>query len=363
MAMAAVQLRPTYTFLPSMLADMTARAAQLEAALAGSANGLSKTLWVKGQAGSLQGGIITLEYDSVRGSFVPASEFKITRISNSQFGIQDASSPTTGLTRILKPGHLITATSGFVTIRDTSAQVNIAETAAWTRVGDTLTFLSDPGTTATEDFYHVERTCELGELRNDGQWILSGNGARAAWKDGLHIPTDTFAVSLFHRGVSFPWLGNSGTIVAPKMVSVASKVDIDQSGWSTNCYFCVGYYGAVRHCVAGPYQFNPTEVRRSLVFNLISSPTVSVSPFGLGDPGNTTMDLSLSVIPGDTGTRAFSFQPTWSGVTPDVAFNGQGTDLSMAMTAVIAGARVGWRLITAGSTEATVTELEICTKR
>lgn len=107
-------------------------------------------------------------------------------VTDSQYGIQDGASPTTGLTRTLVTGHNMPA-AGFVTVWDVSAALEIATTAAFAVAGDTITFTSDPGTTATGDLFHVEGLCEFGELReraNGGLWVPLAGGT-CLWAGGL----------------------------------------------------------------------------------------------------------------------------------------------------------------------------------
>ncbi len=169
-------------------------------------------------------------YDKGLSEWVQAIPIDLTRVTDSQYGEQDAGSPTTGTTRDLKTGHNMPA-SGTCTVWDRSAGAEIATAHAFTVAGDVITFV-DPGVTAESDYFHVDGTCEFNDLlerSNGGLWSPRASSAiRAVWDAGLEC--EATVDDTVDTGVNISFAGKALATAIPRLVSIYALFDVVDSG-------------------------------------------------------------------------------------------------------------------------------------
>lgn len=304
--MGAIQLRPHYSFLPSMIAEMTALVTQLENASVGSASGLTKALYQRHHEGTLQKRVLELEQRTGVG-LVLKGEANLDRVTDSQYAIVVSGS---GSTRTMQSGHNLKL-GGRGLAYDISAGVALATNVAWSRVGDVVTFTAgDPSVTfgAGDILYDTTVPCEMGPPGD--LWIPQG--FPLVWAGGLRslsIATAGFARLRFAAGPT----ANTPRLNVPWAKIKCGTMTADGSGgyWGFGTYSSSSdeLHQSAFEDVAGVFN-------RSLMFGAVLTPTTA--PISVtGDPSGQT-NIGISVVTGSSAAAKAVYAGTLdgSGLTP-----------------------------------------------
>jgi hypothetical protein len=261
--------------------------------------GLEATLYKIGFIGDSSMAIGTWRWLTFLGGFpaqhVLVGELHLENVTDSRFGEQDASSPSTGNTRIMTAGHNL-PTAGTLSIRasDGVGGVLLATSVAYTRVGDTLTFTAGdpvPGGTSTDDQF-FEDGGEFGHL--EGRLIVEP-GALGYFSGGL----------MAEQGPVI--LEDVGLVLRDNELTICSFIalcDTTTSLSQTSALQVVGYGARTSGIYAGGARKQGLVWRRGVAFG-----TDRTSPSGVdfgsatdlaGDTNYTDVSMGCNTIKNET---------------------------------------------------------------
>lgn len=305
--MGALQLRPSYSDLPTMEAEMNALAAQLENVQAGSANRLTRALFTRGHEGDLQKEVLKLEFVSdesgVHGLQLLGSA-NLTNLTPSKLAIVDTGGGGAGVNVVTAEDASDMSQGDVITLWDRSASSEIATGRRITELAvDDITFDGAPVTIGDGDELHKERVIELGEKRtfaNGGRWIALSGVLAFVKPGGMYAEGETDGATL-----ALLFGAGAGGVVVPKSCTYSAKCDFTQVGAGDGS--AVGF-AKIGQLDATPFIFGQA-INRSLgswFHGSILSDQPTPDPFpsrAETDPnGLTDILVSSSLILGPTPT-------------------------------------------------------------
>lgn len=336
-------IRKVYSHLPTMRAHLLAKAAQLEAASPGSANGLSAWLNKRGTSDSHQGRIGGLVYRN--GTLRPLDAWQLDLVSATPIGVI-ASGAGTSYTLASSP---LTLPAGASVVQAWSMSTGlVGGQVALTRDGLDVD-LAAARTLVAGDLLLDVRRCEL---RLGTDWAPEGAGGAYFSGSGLvRVPGTGRAQVLF------PTLAASAD-GSPDFVSVSALLDIVESSAGASSYYGVGTLSDDKMAVSA--QHNTGGVwQRAAVFGARSGPT-SQTGSATGTPGTKTgVRVTYTARPSTTGNYQYTASVRYAGITDGLMQTAlqNAQNLGLGADGPIDGLCVAWD-VTSGSLGLTVRELE-----